>query len=133
VRTCGTSSPPKRFQRHDHIRSLPRRRKRPPGLNDELRLPDSNASDDTSISPTLPLDILLYSVSSIRSRMIGEMGLFPDRPISLLLVLLVSESSPIVHIHFRTGFWAWSRGLFMTQFRFHSLLYLALLFASYLL
>jgi hypothetical protein len=85
----------------------------PPCLNNELPLPESNIVDDPGIPPALPLDIILYSVSSIWPWMIGEMGLFHDIPISLFLVLLVPGSFPAIHLHFIAGFWAWNRGLFI--------------------
>jgi hypothetical protein len=86
----------------------------PLGLGDELSLLDNSATNDPTIPPVLPLDIILYSTSFIRPWMVGEMGLFHDKPISLILVLLVLESSPVVHLHFRAVFWAWGQGLFMT-------------------
>jgi hypothetical protein len=105
----------------------------PPSLNSELPLPDNNTADDPRIPLILPLDIILYPSSFIRLPMVGEMDLFHDRPISLVLVLLVPRSSPPVHLHFTTRFWAWGQWLFMTLLRFHFLLYPTLLSASCLL
>jgi hypothetical protein len=103
-----------------------------PGLNNELFLLDNNVVDDQGIPLVLPLDIILFSASFIQSRMVGEMGLFHDKPISLLLVLLVPRFSTPVHLHFRAGFWAWGQGLFMTHLRSPSLLYPTLLYFLHL-
>jgi hypothetical protein len=70
----------------------PRDGRDPPGLSGELPLLNSNTTDDLGIPLTLPLYIILYSISSIRPWMIGEMGLFHDKPIPLLLSFLHSAS-----------------------------------------
>jgi hypothetical protein len=70
----------------------------PLGLIGILPLSDSSAADEAGIPPVLPLDILLYSTSFIRPQMVGEMGLFHDRPISLLLVPFVPGPSPTTHL-----------------------------------
>jgi hypothetical protein len=94
----------------------------PIGLSNELPLMENNVVDNPSIPTVLPMDIILYSMSFIQLWMVGEMGLFHDQRISLLLVILVPRYSPPTHLHFKVGFWDWGWGLFMPQLRSHSLI-----------
>eukprot|EP01018_Ginkgo_biloba_P003654 Gb_40229 [translate_table: standard] len=78
-------------------------RRDPLGLSGELPPPDSNAVDNPDLLPVLPLDIILFLVSFIRPRMLGEMSSFHDRPTSLLLYSLGPRAPTPVHIQPRAS------------------------------